>query len=185
MAKEDKHIIDDIFRKKMSGYVPSEPSGADEWNAIRTQLDKARFYRFSFKTFNVYYAVTISICAVVTAYLLIQKFTIQDSIHKQKTTIPTDTLHPDHTSLQPSTFKRARKRAIHDGREANYGERKSVDELLPVENDQLMTIDSSAYPTPSLPVEAPKEEVEVLYLYKRDTIFQYDTVNVKKKKRKP
>ncbi|MDB5272213.1 MAG: hypothetical protein JWO58_580 [Chitinophagaceae bacterium] len=188
MDKKDKHIVDDIFRKKMSGYLPSDPGGVNEWSTIHVQLDKTRFYRFSFKTFNIYYAVTIGICVMVSGYLLTKKITSSNSTPEQGVTIPTDTLHLDHNdhTSAPSLERNVRRKKNIPYPTTSVNEETS-DELLAIEYPNPFTaIDSSALATPTLPLEVPKkEEVEVLYLYIRDTIFQYDTVSVKKRKRKP
>lgn len=204
---EDKNIIDDIFGDKMREYIPSEPAGDDSWNAIHVQVRRNLFYTFRLSYFNIYYLTGILLCAGLFLFWVNTKYSNNNNIiqpeQKNKASVNKNTDAPieNNTSTNPVintkdkddnnlTKENKKSTEANSTLKENNTSSNIKNEKAPVEEIKIVSIIKDSISTPLIiqtPKEVktqPKKPVEKVILYKRDTVFTYDTVSVKKKKRK-
>ncbi|MDB5256328.1 MAG: hypothetical protein JWM14_1023 [Chitinophagaceae bacterium] len=198
MAEEEKNSIDDIFSKKLSDYTPSEPLEKASWEAIHSKLDKNMFYRFKLTHFNVYYCAFILFSTSYTLFSISNDL-ISSSVSPASGIQISDTLRQQSDEVNPlitspSSSSPASKEGVQQRKQTRNNaaeESSSATNALAVDPNEASSKDTVLV-LPVSPVEpVQKEKItdvkqpkNIRYVYKRDTIFQYDTVDVKKKKKK-
>jgi hypothetical protein len=204
---EDKQIIDDIFRQKMSDYEPSEELAEDNWNAIYKKKNQRMFYIFRVNHLNIYYVVGMAIgLSFLISFLFSTSETATVTSDEHGTTLLFDSLHTttnkseSHNSIEKEVVSREKTKTVNN-KSSKVEEIKEGVSLMKAElensnsNKNLESIEQS---TLTLPQDSnvgnthviAKPEInattpvppKVVYMYKRDTVFTYDTVSVKKKK---
>lgn len=101
----DKENIGDIYQKAFQDAGWDDPEDEQDWNAIALQLDKKRFFRFSWTRFNIYYSGLIVLSFLLIIFLFVRHIVIEkeDSDLRHNTpSLISDSLGSERNSIQSS-----------------------------------------------------------------------------------
>lgn len=195
MQHNEDDILKAIFQKEFKNR--HEIVEEENWDMIAANLEKKRFYKFSFSRFNIFYSALI-IFSVVISLITITKWVSDDSSSslelkpdsaqlsnqtdetKTKTTIP-------ETSISASLHKNTITTPLSRGTKDSQQVPKNISSLpdsgsLITNTPAKSTIDTALS---VLPKEKPKPVIrKIVYKIKQDTLIVVDTVRSSKKKKK-
>ncbi|MDB5271644.1 MAG: hypothetical protein JWO58_11 [Chitinophagaceae bacterium] len=180
MSFSENEHIDDLFKG-----LQDESTEADimQFNDMEIRLEKMRFYKFGWKHFNIYHTGMICLCFVFSFWTFIA--------HLNESDAPADLpARPSTPYLVPTVEK---SKAAQENTSRVKRKRNQIE--IPQEKSTPLLLDSSISKTvvlnPLIPepqktdstiipkIAKPRKKV---YVSRRDTIIQYDTTRVVKKK---
>jgi cytoskeletal protein RodZ len=99
----DKENIGDIYQKAFQDAGWDDPEDEQDWNAIAFQLDKKRFFRFSWTRFNIYYSALIVLSFLFMIFLFVRNIVIEKENSDSRRNTPaviSDSLGSERNSIQ-------------------------------------------------------------------------------------
>jgi hypothetical protein len=188
MSISKKRNIDEIFKDLED---PSLEADFHQLDDMEVRLEKLRYFRFGWRHFNIYYTSLILFCFFASAWTLTDKIYSKFFAESQTVIVHKDSVvtivYSDHrkTPVQPSeiSFSKKLKRAsliINDSVSLAVAAVPALDSMADhTENIDQVIKDKRPDSTLVPKIVKPRK---IVYVKTRDTIIQYDTTRVIRKK---
>ncbi len=194
---EEKNILDNVFRNKLQKEVDFVMN--DSWEEMDVLLQKKKFFVFTFKNFNIYYASLIA-----TGFVLgLAGFVNMLIVNSNTTTLYNHTIVHDTTliknekaTISPKTSINTNSNLSKDKKNKSSHENShtvllSQDESLLLKRDSIQTENRTISPQKDIIKEIIEnnnkpvivKRKKTVYVTEYDTIMKYDTLKTKKRRK--
>jgi hypothetical protein len=160
----------------------------DNWDEFEVRLHKKMFYKFSWNRFNIFYLTTISLSLLTNAFLLVAFMNLsQDHIENRKEILLYSDSIKFHDSVilktgENTSYKKEQLKIVHSSLLKNDSAVMAIQIALK-DSVNVNAIKSAAIDTIKTPIKPVViKRKSIVYISKRDTIINIDTVKVKKRR---
>ena len=201
----ERNKIDELFEGAFGESSPISGESTD-WDSMEMKLETSRFYRFKISRFNIYYASLIALSFSFSLLVAVDYFfnkkpisassvsTIEEQKDKSINNIDNNKsaeqqlLKDKNNSLEKKQpFSKTKENILEvasSSDKKNSGNNITFDTLSNIPLNEIHTEPvNTTQPEVPLPKNQEKKK-RIVYVSKRDTIYNYDTLRVEKRKKK-
>jgi len=185
----EKDPLDILFNKRSSTDSSYQGGEDDHWDEFEIRLHKKMFYKFSWNRFNIYYVSLIGMSAFINIIFLATFIsrTNQTISIKQDQQFYTDT--NTFKTEQPTGISKEKNNSSTNFPVKHSSQSNKIDSITTasLEQSKDTTHNVSIEKTVIAPIAASPNPIIIkrkstMYISKRDTLINIDTIKVKRKK---